>query len=152
MIVCSSSSLVDSFFDSVLFCVVISCNLIRCLRREGRVPRLCKFLCIYVFMFCIWAASSEKGPSNMRKMYRFRSSCAGAKSHPGLCSLVLHSVVMILLADREGPDQTARMRERHAFTRRSTFVQHRRGSRMMSVGVCFDKITVLTLCIQTDRP
>ena len=32
----------------------------------------------------IWADSSEKVPSNMRKMRRFRSSCACAKYHPGL--------------------------------------------------------------------
>ena len=34
----------------------------------------------------IWAASSEKMPSNMHKMQIFRLSCASAKYHPGLCS------------------------------------------------------------------
>ena len=38
------------------------------------------------------AASSEKKlPSNMHKMRIFRSSCAYAKYHPGLCSSFLHS-------------------------------------------------------------
>ena len=32
-------------------------------------------------------------PSIMYKMYRFRSSCACAKHHPGLCCPFIHSVV-----------------------------------------------------------
>ena len=51
-------------------------------------------------------ASREKVPSKMRKMRKFRSSCACAKYHPGICS----PLVMILFADSKGPDQTARMR------------------------------------------
>ena len=58
----------------------------------------------------IWAGSSKKVPSNMRKIRRFRSSCSCAEYRPGLGS---HSHIlwcpMILLADSAGPDQTARM-------------------------------------------
>ena len=45
------------------------------------------------FAIKIWTASSEKMPSNMRKMRRFRSCCACAKYHSGLSSPVKHSVV-----------------------------------------------------------
>ena len=57
-----------------------------------------------------WAASSEKVPSNMRKMHI---------DHPAHVQIIiqafaLHSCIlqypMILLADSEGPDQSARMR------------------------------------------
>ena len=41
----------------------------------------------------IWAASSETVPSSMLKLFRFRSSCACAKYHPGLCFAFIHSVV-----------------------------------------------------------
>ena len=41
----------------------------------------------------IWASSSESGPSNMRKMYIFRSFFACAMSHLGLCSPFVHSVI-----------------------------------------------------------
>ena len=47
-------------------------------------------------------------------MHRLRSSYICAKYHPGLCSPFIHSVAsreMILLADSEGPDQTAQMRK-----------------------------------------
>ena len=65
----------------------------------------------YRMSIYIWATSNEKVSLNMRKMYRFRSSRACAKYHPGLCSPFIHSVVcMILLADSEGPDQTVLMR------------------------------------------
>ena len=37
--------------------------------------------------------SSEKVPSNMRKLCRFSSSCPCAKYHPGLRSPFIHSVV-----------------------------------------------------------
>ena len=40
-----------------------------------------------------WVASSERAPSNLRKMRRFRSSCAWAKYHPGLCSPFIHFIV-----------------------------------------------------------
>ena len=40
-----------------------------------------------------WPASSEKVPSNIRKLCIFRSSCACATYHPGLCSSFMHSVV-----------------------------------------------------------
>ena len=40
-----------------------------------------------------WATSSEKIPSNMHKMLRFRSSCTCSKYHPVPCSLFIHSVV-----------------------------------------------------------
>ena len=44
-------------------------------------------------------------------MRKFRLSRAWAKYHSGLCSPFVYSVYpMILIADREGPDQTARMR------------------------------------------
>ena len=45
---------------------------------------------------CSWCALGpvkEKVPLNMLKMRRFRSSCAYAKYHPGLCSPFIHSVV-----------------------------------------------------------
>ena len=58
----------------------------------------------------VLAVSSEKFPSNMSKMRRFWSSCACAKYHPGLYSLLIHTVVSTDSADSEGPDQTARMR------------------------------------------
>ena len=38
------------------------------------------------------ATSSEKLSSNMRKIRRFRSSCACATSHPGICSPMMHSI------------------------------------------------------------
>ena len=46
-----------------------------------------------IFALLTTAASSEKVPSNIRKMRRFRSSCACAEYHPGLCSLYMYSVV-----------------------------------------------------------
>ena len=49
----------------------------------------------------IWGASSEKVPSSMRKIRKFKSFCACAKSHMGLCSPLIYSVVMILLRDSE---------------------------------------------------
>ena len=56
-----------------------------------------------------FAASSEKkGVFKHVKMCRFRSSCACAKYHPGLCTPFLHSVVS-KNAVSEGTDQTARM-------------------------------------------
>ena len=36
---------------------------------------------------------AEQVPSNMRKLRRFRSSCACAKYQPGLCSPFIHSIV-----------------------------------------------------------
>ena len=41
---------------------------------------------------CTWTVSSENVHSNMRRMCRFRSSCACTKCHPGLCSPFMHSV------------------------------------------------------------
>ena len=41
----------------------------------------------------MWAASSEKMPSSMRKMYGVTSSCTRAKYHPGFCSLSIHFAV-----------------------------------------------------------
>ena len=41
----------------------------------------------------IWVASSEKVPSNIRRMRKFRSSYSCAMYHPGLCSLLIHSIV-----------------------------------------------------------
>ena len=62
----------------------------------------------------MWASSSIKVPSSLREcieMRIFRSSCACVKYHPDLCPPFIHSVSqMILLADTEVPDQTARMR------------------------------------------
>ena len=61
----------------------------------------------------------RKVDSNIRKMHTFRSSCASAKYHPDICSPFIIQIILrirklfitgILLADREGPDQTARMR------------------------------------------
>ena len=52
----------------------------------------------------------QKVPSNMFKMNRLRSSCAGAKSHLGLCSTFIHYVVSGDSVDIEGQDPTARMR------------------------------------------
>ena len=52
----------------------------------------------------IWVASSEKVPSNMRKMQRFRSFCACAKSHS------IHTVCIVSndsFADSQGPDHRA---------------------------------------------
>ena len=44
----------------------------------------------------------------MRKMRRLRPSCVCAKYHPGLA--ICSHIQMVLLADREGLDQTVRMR------------------------------------------
>ena len=77
----------------------LHCLLLRrgmsCAAREGlkwhftiQRPRI-KYILIHLYN---WAAFSEKVPSNMRKMYIFRSSCACATYHPGLCSPVIHSV------------------------------------------------------------
>ena len=41
----------------------------------------------------MWAAPSEKVPSSMRKMGGFTSCCTCAKSHPGICSPLKHSIV-----------------------------------------------------------
>ena len=43
----------------------------------------------------IRVAPSENVSSSMRKIYRFGSSCACAKYHPGLCSQWIHSVVHV---------------------------------------------------------
>ena len=40
-----------------------------------------------------WVMPREKEPSTMRKMCQFAYSCTCAKSHPGLCSQFIHSVV-----------------------------------------------------------
>ena len=64
---------------------------------------ICSSLFIRLVMMCtvnkyhsgnlIWTVSSENVPSSMRKMRRFRSSCACAKYQPGLCSPFIHSIV-----------------------------------------------------------
>ena len=64
------------------------------------------FMAKVITVYFNWTASNEKVPSNMRKMC---ISCACAKYHLGLYypSYILYPI--ILLADNEGPDQTARM-------------------------------------------
>ena len=57
----------------------------------------------------------KKKHSNMCRNVRVTSSCTYyctcAKSHPGICSPLKHSVVSNdLFANSEGPDQTERMR------------------------------------------
>ena len=48
----------------------------------------------YLYIFNrIWATPRENVYSNMRNTRRFRSSCACAKYHPGLCSPFIHSVL-----------------------------------------------------------
>ena len=65
----------------------------------------------YHCMSHIWAASSELVPSSMRKMCGFTPSCTCSKSHPEIqYSSPLMQYPMILFADSEGPNQTARMR------------------------------------------
>ena len=55
----------------------------------------------------IWATQSENVPSSMRNMCGFTSSCACARSHPSLCSPLIHSIVSNESAsDSEGPEQT----------------------------------------------
>ena len=50
-------------------------------------------------------------PSSMCKMRSFRSSCASAKYHPGLCYSFVNSVICNdSVSGNEGPDQTARNR------------------------------------------
>ena len=57
------------------------------------------------------ATSSENVSSNIRKMSTYRSFCARAKYHLGLCSPLAYSVVFNdKLADSECPDQTACIR------------------------------------------
>ena len=65
------------------------------------------FMAKVITVYFNWTASNEKVPSNMHKMC---ISCACAKYHLGLYypSYILY--LIILLADNEGPDQTARMR------------------------------------------
>ena len=46
-----------------------------------------------VIIINTWTAASEKEPSSLRKMYRFRSSCACAKYHLGLCSAFIHFII-----------------------------------------------------------
>ena len=41
------------------------------------------------------AMSSENMFSSMHKMCRFRSSCACAKYHPGLCSPCIYSIDLV---------------------------------------------------------
>ena len=56
-------------------------------------------------------ASSEKVPSYMRKMIRFRSFCTCEKNHTGIFSKFIHSVVSNdSVSGQEGSDETARMR------------------------------------------
>ena len=64
---------------------------------------------LYSGIIIIWVMSSEKVPLSMHKMFRFTSACTCAKSIPGICSLLKHSIIylMILLADSKDPDQTA---------------------------------------------
>ena len=50
----------------------------------------------------IFAASSEKVPSNMRKMRWYRSSCACTRYHSGHCSLLIQSVVSNDSVSRQG--------------------------------------------------
>ena len=57
--------------------------------------------------FIIWGASSEKVSSNARIM---RIQIILRNYYPGLCSPYILSCPMILLADSEGPDQTAHPR------------------------------------------
>ena len=47
-------------------------------------------LAMYYEVFCKWIASGEKVPSNMCQLRRFRSSCATAKYHLGICSRFIH--------------------------------------------------------------
>ena len=63
------------------------------------------------FNFYNWIAPKKKVPSSMRKMSVLASFDAYAQYHPDLCSLVIDSVwhPMILLANSEGPNQTAWM-------------------------------------------
>ena len=70
--------------------------------------------CVHKF----WSCQTKKCIRTCAKMRRFRSC---AKYHSGLCSLFVHSAVskLILLADREVPDQTARMLS--AYVRRHIF-------------------------------
>ena len=53
-------------------------------------PLLKPYLQPYHF---IWSTSSKKVPSNMRKIWRFRSSWECVKYHPGLCFPLIDSVV-----------------------------------------------------------
>ena len=41
----------------------------------------------------MWAAPDEKVPSNTSKICGFTSSCTCAKSHPGICFPLKHSIV-----------------------------------------------------------
>ena len=40
------------------------------------------------------ATSSPKVPSSMCKICQFTSSCTCAKSHPGICSPLKHSIIL----------------------------------------------------------
>ena len=60
-------------------------------------------------MVTIWAAASKKVSWRMHKMCEFVSSCMCTKYHLGFRSPVhtfCSTKLMILLVDREGPDQT----------------------------------------------
>ena len=66
-------------------------------------------------MILIEPCQAKKVLWSMRKMCQITSSCACARSHPRLCSPFIPFVVKFcnpnfLLADSEGPDQTAQMR------------------------------------------
>ena len=57
------------------------------------------------------AVPSEKVSSRIRKICGFTSSCACARSHPGLYSPLIHSIVSSdSESDSEGSDQTAHSR------------------------------------------
>ena len=47
---------------------------------------------LFISFIFIWATPSGNVPSSLRKMCRFTSSCA-CRSHLGLCSPFLHSIV-----------------------------------------------------------
>ena len=48
---------------------------------------------VHVRSWIIWAESSEKVPSSMRKIMKLTSPCTCAKSHLGICSAFKHSVI-----------------------------------------------------------
>ena len=60
---------------------------IKVLEKVGKLFNVCYTLS------CEWAVSSEKVPSNMCKMRRYRLSCVRLNYHPCFCSSLIYFLV-----------------------------------------------------------
>ena len=97
----SSGSWLHLFFRAHVLVPRLASNLVVNILGTRVAQKFYVGLCKYPHRFCNclvlwnskWTASSGKVLLNMRKMLRFRSSCACAEYLPGLCFLFIYSVV-----------------------------------------------------------